>query len=130
MDRIPEGRPQLGATDKLAFDRTRAAYNRSMQATVRTGTTLITFGFSVYKFFELERTGRAPLAQFIGPREFALVAILLGVLSIILGMYEYRRDMGQVRAQYPESPRSSAGFVAGMTLILGLLALIAVLVRV
>jgi uncharacterized membrane protein YidH (DUF202 family) len=49
-------------------------------AWVRTGTSLITFGFAVYKFFELKiasinpREGLVTTAM-IGPREFGLVLI-------------------------------------------------------
>ncbi len=39
---------------RLAVDRTRLAFERTMMAWVRTATSLITFGFTVYKFFQLE----------------------------------------------------------------------------
>jgi hypothetical protein len=39
---------------KLAFDRTRLPYDRTKMAWVRTATSLITFGFSVYKFLQIE----------------------------------------------------------------------------
>ena len=39
---------------RLAIDRTRLAYERTMMAWIRTATSLITFGFSVYKFFQLD----------------------------------------------------------------------------
>ena len=43
----------------LALERTRIAYERTMMAWIRTATSLITFGFSVYKFFEIEmKTGQ------------------------------------------------------------------------
>ena len=44
--------PNVATT--LAFERTRIAYERTMMAWVRTATSLITFGFSVYKFFQFE----------------------------------------------------------------------------
>ena len=37
---------------KLAVDRTRLAYERTLMAWVRTATSLISFGFTIYKFFE------------------------------------------------------------------------------
>ena len=44
----------LDTATTLAFERTRIAYERTMMAWIRTATSLITFGFSVYKFFEIE----------------------------------------------------------------------------
>ena len=45
----------LDQSTKLAFDRTWVAYERTMLAWVRTATSLITFGFSIYKFFQILR---------------------------------------------------------------------------
>jgi uncharacterized membrane protein YidH (DUF202 family) len=39
---------------RLALERTRVAYDRTMMAWIRTATSLITFGFGIYKFFQLE----------------------------------------------------------------------------
>ena len=36
----------------LAIERTRLAHERTLMAWVRTSTSLISFGFSIYKFFE------------------------------------------------------------------------------
>ncbi|MDH5246777.1 MAG: DUF202 domain-containing protein, partial [Betaproteobacteria bacterium] len=44
----------LDRNTALAVERTRVAYERTMMAWIRTATALITFGFSVYKFFEFE----------------------------------------------------------------------------
>jgi uncharacterized membrane protein YidH (DUF202 family) len=46
--------PRLDTATTLAFERTRIAYERTMMAWIRTATSLITFGFAVYKFFQLE----------------------------------------------------------------------------
>jgi hypothetical protein len=43
---------ELDTSTKLSYDRTRLAYENTMMAWVRTATSLITFGFSVYKFFQ------------------------------------------------------------------------------
>jgi uncharacterized membrane protein YidH (DUF202 family) len=44
----------LNETTFLAYVRTRHALERTMMAWVRTAASLITFGFSVYKFFQFE----------------------------------------------------------------------------
>src|SRR4029453_3317511 len=77
----PTGDPYaepLNISTKLAFDRTRLPHHRTMLAWVRTATSLITFGFSFYKFFTFEAKGAAPMG-WIGPREFALTMIGIGL---------------------------------------------------
>jgi putative membrane protein len=119
----------LDTGTRLAFERTRVAYERTMMAWVRTGTSLITFGFSVYKFFQLEISGKGPGAPVIGSREFALVLIGVGLLSLLLGTVEHRRDLKAMREQYPGMPRSMSAAVALMIAALGVGALLAVVYR-
>jgi len=128
-DQAPEGAPGLGTPTTLAFERTRVGYERTMMAWVRTGTSLITFGFSVYKFFQLEMTGKGLGAPLFGSREFALVLIGLGLLALMLGTIEHRRDLRAMRTQYPGMPRSMSGVLAVSLGALGVLALLAVILR-
>jgi len=121
--------PELSTTTRLAFERTRLAYERTMMAWVRTGTSLITFGFSVYKFFQLETSGKGFETPLIGTREFALVLIGLGLLSLLLGTIEHRRDLNAMRNDYPAMPRSMSAAVAFLVAMLGILSLLAVIVR-
>src|SRR6476646_7460665 len=102
----------LDVSTRLAFDRTRVAYDRTMMAWIRTATSLITFGFSVYKFFELE-AGRVHEHQYrIGPRQFALLMVGVGLVSLLVGTIEHRRHMQGLIEQYPEIQRSGAYVVA------------------
>jgi putative membrane protein len=57
-DRRLQGTLALNSLTQLAFARTRAAYERMMMAWIRTATSLITFGFSIYKVFQLESEAR------------------------------------------------------------------------
>lgn len=116
-------------TTRLAFERTRIAYDRTVMAWVRTGTSLITFGFSVYKFFQLEQAGKNFSGMLIGPRGFGLVLICIGLLALLLGTLEHRRDLRTLRAQYPDMPRSTTSIVASLVAVLGLFALLAAIFR-
>jgi putative membrane protein len=130
MTPTPAGGPTiLDRTTRLALERTRVAYERTMMAWVRTGTSLITFGFSVYKFFQFEMADRAVGEPLVGARAFALVLIGIGLLSLLLGTLEHRRDLRSMRAEYPGMPRSMSGVVALLMGSLGVLALVAVIVR-
>jgi putative membrane protein len=93
---------QLPLNTRLALERTRIAYERTLMAWVRTGISLVTFGFTVYKFFQFEIRAadlKAPLVNttIIGPREFGLLWITIGILSLLLGTIEHSRDLRAMR---------------------------------
>jgi putative membrane protein len=121
--------PMLNVATTLAFERTRVAYERTLMAWVRTATALISFGFSVYKFFQIEMVGRGFIAQRIGPREFALGLIGAGLLCLLLGTVEHGRDLRALRKQYPGMSQSMTRVAVISIAALGLLALAAVLFR-
>jgi inner membrane protein YidH len=119
--------PNVATT--LAFERTRVAYERTMMSWVRTATALITFGFSVYKFFQLETVAKGPAAQIVGSREFALALIGSGILSLLLGTLEHMRDLKALRDQYPGMRRSGTSVATILIAALGVLAFLAVVFR-
>ncbi len=121
--------PHLDLTTRLAFERTRVAYDNTVMAAVRTATSLITFGFTIYKVFEFEIPGREFTNRLVGPREFGIAMILIGLAFLSMSWFEYRRDRKQMRTNYPDMPRSTAGVLAGMIAALGMLALIAAVFR-
>jgi uncharacterized membrane protein YidH (DUF202 family) len=52
--------PAMDSGTRLAIDRTRLAYERTMMAWIRTAASLISFGFTIYKFFQFEIKGASP----------------------------------------------------------------------
>jgi len=120
---------ELDISTKLSYDRTRLAYENTMMAWVRTATSLITFGFSVYKFFQFDIKAADQVHGVIGPRGFALMLIVFGLVSLLAGTVQHVMSLGELRAQYPATPRSMAALLAGLISILGLLSLLAVLFR-
>jgi len=121
--------PKLDTTTRLALERTRLSYDRTLMSAVRTATSLITFGFTVYKFFQFELKGRDVSDYLIGPREFGITMILIGLFSLALTTFECRRDLKEMAKIYPGMPRSSAGVVAGLIAALGVTALIVMVFR-
>lgn len=122
-------RPKLDDTVRLAFERTRVSYDRTVMSAVRTATSLITFGFTVYKFFQLELPGKDYSGHLVGPREFGITMICIGLLSLLVATLEYRRDVNEIRKGYPNMPRSMVGVTAGLVAGLGILALIVMTLR-
>lgn len=114
---------------RLAFDRTRVAYDNTLMSWIRTATSLITFGFAIYKFFQLELRGGAQDNRIIGTREFALMMVIVGLLSLALGILEHWQNMRTLRAEYPGIPRSRASVIAVLILVLGLMAFMAMIFR-
>ena len=84
MHQNPHSAPVLDTSTELAFARTRAAYERTMMSWIRTATSLITFGFSIYKFFQIEADrGLSGRARLVGPREFALLMVVIGLVALV-----------------------------------------------
>ena len=116
---------------QLAVDRTRLAHERTLMAWIRTATSLITFGFTIYKFFQIElsRGGASRSDRLVGPTAFALLMIIIGLVSLLLATLEHRRDLNALNAEYPGGRRSLARVLAALISVLGLLALFLVLFR-
>ena len=122
---------QLDTNTKLAIERTRIAYDRTMMSWIRTATSLISFGYATFKFFQLElKTGeRTVTHHLIGSREFAIIMVALGLLSLVMGAVEYRYNMSGLRKMDPELPRSMTGLFAALLSGLGILTLVLVVLR-
>lgn len=122
-DQTARGAPGLDLSTKLAFERTRVAYERTMLAWVRTATSLITFGFSVYKFFQILREENGRTHHLIGARQFGLLLVSIGLASLALATWEYRQNIRMLGTQYEGRPRSLAVIVAALISILGFVAM-------
>jgi hypothetical protein len=80
---IVSSEQELSTSTKLAIDRTRLAHERTLMAWVRTATSLISFGFTVYKFFQyLQESQGVAVKGAIGPREFAALMIGIGITAL------------------------------------------------
>jgi putative membrane protein len=119
----------LDRSTALAFVRTRAAYERTMMAWIRTATSLITFGFSIYKFFQLEEYRKLEPDRLIGPRQFSLALVSIGLVSLLLATIEYRQNMRALRDEYADGHRSLAVFVAALLSIVGIVAILLMIFR-
>lgn len=116
---------------ELALDRTHLAHERTLMAWVRTSVSLITFGFTIYKFFQYMREQQqiVEARRLIGPREFALIMITIGVVSLLLATLQNWQSRISLKKRYHETPDSLATMIAAVISLLGILALIAVIFR-
>jgi putative membrane protein len=128
-EQTTESAQRVDTATELAFDRTRVAYERTMMAWIRTATSLITFGFSIYKFFQVEVPAREQGHRLVGPRGFAFILVSIGLFSLILATLEHRQNIRTLGARYAGKQRSLAVLVAALISILGILALVAIIFR-
>ena len=116
------------AATRLSLERTVLALERTVLAWISTATALISFGFSIQQFFRIARAGTAR-SQIVGPDEFGLAMILVGLLALLLAALKHRSDIQTLKLQYPTGdnypaiPRSRATILAALIAVLGMLAL-------
>ena len=126
---MSEAGAALPDATKLALDRTRLAYDRTLLAWIRTAASLISFGFTIYKFFQYLRDGKEPAhTGAIGPRGFALVMIVTGIAGLLLATIDHRRHMMALRQQYGHAnvPYSMSAVLGALIALLGVFGLILV----
>jgi putative membrane protein len=121
----------LKTTDELASDRTDLAYertalanDRTLMAWVRTSTSLISFGFTIYKFFQDIANVNQPKigAHLISSRHVGMILILFGFLGLLFGLLQYHTDLKRIRASYTKVRlKSFTPYLAMLMLIFSLL---------
>lgn len=124
-----KGAAKIDVNTWLAIERNRAAYDRTMLAWVRTAISLISFGFTIYAFFHIQLRRGEEEGRLIGPREFGLTMVVIGLISLALAVWENRSNMHGLRALGADVPWSRAGILAALISLLGILALIVMTLR-
>jgi putative membrane protein len=117
-------------TTQLAMDRTWLAHERTLMAWIRTSTSMISFGFTIYKFFQFEQGRNVPATRgLLTPRDFALIIVGIGLIALLIATVQNRIEVTDLRKHLGSGKRSLAVLVAALVSIFGLLVLIATVVR-
>ena len=121
----------MDASTKFSFERTLLSHERTQMAWVRTATSLITFGFTIYKFFQFEvgESVRPRTHQIIGPREYAMFMIAIGLVALLIATIQNHQYRQNLRKQHFKIPISLSSVVGGLITILGLLSMLATIFR-
>lgn len=100
-------------------------------AWIRTAVSLISFGFTIYKFFQYvrEENPGEHVRRLLGPTEYALIMIGVGVGSLFLASIQNWHLRRIMRKRYHDLPFSVASLIAGLITILGIITFIAVIYR-
>jgi putative membrane protein len=101
-----------GRTD-MAVERTAMAADRTLMAWVRTAISMISFGFTIYKFLEgANKQGVDLTRNPTGPRNLGLLLIAIGTVSLGMGMVEHWVTVKRL-GKKPRFLLLSPGFLTG-----------------
>lgn len=111
-------------SNELAVERTVMAAERTLMSWTRTSISLISFGFTLYKFLQyMQKEGKTTISDPNGPRNFGLALILIGVFALIVASIQYRHLHIKVKPGI-KYPLSLAVTVAWVIILLGFFALL------
>jgi putative membrane protein len=119
---------QLDASTRLAVERTRLANERTLMAWIRTSTSLIAFGFTIFKFFQYLAT-QEHRHTIVSPWVVGMAMILVGLTGLALAWVQHRQQMKALKAEVGTLPYSISGIMAGLIAVLGVIALVVVMLR-
>ncbi|MCB1265673.1 MAG: DUF202 domain-containing protein [Mycobacterium sp.] len=114
---------------RLAAERTRLASERTLMAWIRTATSLIAFGFTIFKFFQYLAEADDVRRPVLSPWIIGMTLIVLGLVALTLAWFQHRAEMAALKPELGTMPFSISGLMAGLILVLGLIALVVVIWR-
>ena len=83
--------------DQMAIDRTRLAAERSLMAWIRTALSMITFGFTIYKFLQaLHAQSPVPVPRPDAPRNVGLLLVGIGTFAVALAVVQHWKYVGKL----------------------------------
>src|SRR3954462_7694562 len=111
----------LDTSTRLAVERTRLANERTLMAWIRTSTSLIAFGFTIFKFFQYLAT-EEHRNTVVSPWGVGMTMLLVGLTGLALASMRQRQEMKGLKAAVGTLPYSISGIMAGLIAVLGVIA--------
>jgi putative membrane protein len=122
--------PELKIADILALDRTRMAAERTLMAWVRTALSMISFGFTIYKFLQvLQDESTVPILRPNTPRTVGLMLTGIGTFAVIIACVQHWKYIKKLRPDQPYKPWDLTFIVACLIGLLGLLMFGSIILR-
>src|SRR5262245_7893221 len=113
-----EVKPTLSNTD-LAYERTALAESRTLMAWIRTAISMISFGFTIYKFFNEMNQNPISSHRLFTPRRVGMVMIGFGLLALLWGLMEHNELMKKLKKSYAGVEKSKTTWLAILVLLFG-----------
>jgi putative membrane protein len=123
-----EGTLQTRARTSLAVERTFLAVERTLMAWLRTSLSMISFGFTLAKFFEyVESQRHAPIVGRFGgtwsPRAVGTAMVVIGTVAMVAAVVQHGRRVSALRREGLAPQWNLAYWVAIAVAVLGVFAL-------
>jgi putative membrane protein len=109
----------------LAYERSRLAADRTLMAWMRTSLSMISFGFTIFKFFQyLKESGAFSGFASQRPRNFGSALVIAGTVLLGFAVVEYISFINRLNKEGGRRFHVSTAFVAAFLLsFMGLIAL-------
>ena len=124
-----EAAAPLDTGTRLAYDRTYLAHERTLLAWIRTALSLISFGFTIAKFFEYLHQQKGEVAPLFGAQTVGTMMIAIGVVGLAIATLQQTLVLRALRARCPGLPRPVSWVAAVVLTLIGILALTGAIVR-
>jgi putative membrane protein len=123
---------QAVTSDDLARQRTLMAADRTLMAWIRTTLSMISFGFTIYKFLEAvsEATEKTGLHSARGARNLGLTLISLGIVALAIACLQYWYTAQQLNVGPVKRHVNLSLGVAGFVALIGVVALMNLVFRI
>jgi putative membrane protein len=132
----PQFEVRVTSDSHFAWLRTRLAVERTMMAYMRTATSLIAFGFTIFQFMDRLQSGRDDVRIPEAPWYLGLALILCGIAAAGASLWEYRKlidymwsgNYAKIAGLHGERHVSSLYAITLVLILIGVFAFVAVLV--
>jgi len=116
----------------LGYERSRLAADRTLMAWIRTSLSMISFGFTIFKFFQyLKESGASSGFASHRPRNFGSALAILGTVLLGCAIVEYIVFINRLNREGGHKFRVSTAFAAAFLLtLIGFIALADMLFRI
>ena len=118
-------------SDELAAERTLMAAGRTLLAWVRTSTSVISFGFTIFKVLQyVQEVEPAKLMRPRTPRNIGIFMLLAGTIPLFLAIAQYRQTVVQLTGSKTKVFLHPGFLVAIAVAVLGVLLLLTILLNI
>ena len=122
--------PEPKLADILAMERTRMAADRTLMGWIRTALSMISFGFTIFKFLEyVQEQGMTPLRRPHGPRDVGITLIGIGIFALVIACFQHWQFIKKLRPDQPYKPWDLAFVVAFLIGLLGAAMFVSMILR-